>query len=208
MRVYVYVDGFNFYYRALKQFPQYKWVDLAKLSARLLNPEDTVEAIRYFTARVSPRAGDPDAPRRQQILFGALGTIPNLHFHYGRFLPKTKRRPLVAPPHTMVEVQDTEEKGTDVNLAAHLINDVWMNRYDAALLLSQDSDLIEPLRIVKSDIKKVMGLVWLDGGSPNRHMKNAASFVRHLSHADLAASQFPNPIVRPDGSRIDRPATW
>ena len=115
MRAYVYVDGFNLYYRALKDTP-YKWVNLSRLAARVLDAADTVEMVRYFTARVSARAGDPDASRRQQLYLSALGTDPCVSIQYGKFLSKTKRRPLVTTGQ-FVEVHDTEEKGSDVNLA-------------------------------------------------------------------------------------------
>ena len=131
MQAYVYVDGFNLYYRALKG-TALKWVNLSQLATRLLDPADTVAKVRYFTARVSARSGDPDAPRRQQIFFNALKTVPNLDFHYGRFLPKKKMRPLVSTG-KFVQVHDTEEKGSDVNLATHLLNDGWHKRYDVAL---------------------------------------------------------------------------
>jgi hypothetical protein len=80
MRVYVYVDGFNLYYRALKNSP-HKWINLAALATRLAPKDATIDLVRYFTARVSARAGDPDAPRRQQILFSALHTLQNIQFH-------------------------------------------------------------------------------------------------------------------------------
>ena len=47
----VYIDGFNLYYGALKGTP-YKWLDLARLCQALL-PSDTIQEIKYFTARVS-----------------------------------------------------------------------------------------------------------------------------------------------------------
>jgi uncharacterized LabA/DUF88 family protein len=206
MRVYVYVDGFNLYYRALRG-TAFKWINLCELARRVLDPTDGVEKVRYFTARVSARSGDPDAPRRQQIFFNALKTVPNIEFHYGRFLPKTKRRPLVGSGR-FVEVHDTEEKGSDVNLATHLINDGWHKRYDVALVFSQDTDLIEPIRIVVQELRLKVGIVWLDGRLPNRHLAAAASFVRHIRPADLAASQFPNPVVMPDGKEIHKPAGW
>ncbi len=207
MRAYVYIDGFNLYYRALKGGP-YKWLDFVKLSKRLLDPSDSIDVVRYFTARVSARSGDPDAPRRQQILFNALGTLSNLKFHYGRFLAKQKMRPLVSNPKKYVNILDTEEKGSDVNLAVHLLNDGWHDRYDLALVLSQDTDLIEAMRMVRIDVGKQVGLVWLDGRQPNKYMAAACSFTRHLSRADLAASQFPNPVIRADGSEVYKPASW
>lgn len=207
MRVYVYVDGFNLYYRALKG-TSHRWLDLYELSKRLLNPGDNVERVNYFTARVKARAGDPNGPRTQQLYLSALDTLPQLTIHYGRFIAKTKHRPLVAPPHDYVHIKDTEEKGSDVNLAVHLLNDAWHDRYDVALVMSQDTDLIEPLKIVKEERSKVVGLIWLDGKQPSRHMQNASSFVRHLSVADLSASQFPARIQRVDGSVIEKPINW
>jgi hypothetical protein len=164
--------------------------------------------VRYFTARVKARAGDSDAPRKQQIYLSALGTVPNVEFHFGNFLTKTKKRPLAAVPTRFVEILDTEEKGSDVNLAVHLGNDAWSNHFDVALVLSQDTDLIEPLRMVSKGVRKPVGLVWLDGRRPDRGMANAASFVRHVSHADLIASQFPAQIARNPGSPIIKPMGW
>lgn len=205
MKVCVYVDGFNLYYRALKGTP-YRWVNLIKLAKRVLDPADDVELVRYFTARVSARSGDPDAPRRQQIFFNALRTLPNFQFHYGRFLPKTKRRPLVSTG-KFVEIHDTEEKGSDVNFATHLLNDGWLGKYELALVLSQDTDLVEPIRIVTQDRGLKVGLVWLDGGRPSKHLADVSSFVRHISQADLVAAQFPNPIPRA-GTPLFKPSTW
>ena len=42
-----------------------------------------------------------------------------------------------------VEVIKTEEKGSDVNLAVHLLNDAWLDRYECAVVVSNDSDLAE-----------------------------------------------------------------
>ena len=206
MRAFVYVDGFNLYYRALKGTP-HKWLNLAALARRVLAPDDSVEQVRYFTARVSARSGDPDAPRRQQLYLNALSTVPNVRFHFGRFLPKTKRRPLVSTG-AFVEIRDTEEKGSDVNLATHLLNDGWRKSYDVALVLSQDTDLIEPMRIVSQELGLKVGLIWLDGGSPNKNMVAASTFVRHINNADLAASQFVNPIIAAGGKLIEKPVGW
>jgi hypothetical protein len=210
MRVSVYVDGFNLYYRALRG-TAYKWLNLQTLAHELLDPADSVSAIRYFTARVSSRSGDPDAPRRQQLYLKALKTLPSLTVHYGRFLPKTKWRPITHPhwdPHVFVEIHDTEEKGSDVNLAAHLLNDGWHGRYDVALVMSQDTDLLEPIRMVTSGLDKLVGLVWLDGASPNKRLRSVASFVRHVNASRLARAQFPNPVMGCDGHHVYKPDGW
>ena len=117
-------------------------------------------------------------------------------------------RPLAAPPHKFVNILNSEEKGSDVNLAVHLLNDAWHNRFDLALVMSQDSDLIEPMRLVTQERGKKVGLIWLDGRGPNPKMTAVSSFVRHIGNADLVAAQFPNPIIKPDGTQITKPATW
>lgn len=206
-RVFVYVDGFNLFYRALKGTP-FKWLDLDALAKCLVAPGDRIAKVRYFTARVKARSGNADAPRRQQIYFNALGTLANVEFHFGSFLTKTKWRPMAAVPTRFVEVLDTEEKGSDVNLAVHLVNDAWSNHFDLALVLSQDTDLIEPLRMVRGGLGKLVGLVWLDGRRPDKGMAEAASFVRQIHHADLLAAQFPPQIARRSGSLIVKPAGW
>ena len=207
MRIAIYVDGFNLYYRALRG-TGHKWLNPKTLAEQLLEPDDKVGLVRYFTAHVSSRAGDPDAPRRQHLYLKALRTIPEIKIHYGRFLAKTKTRPLVGDTGRYVEVWDTEEKGSDVNLASFLLHDGWSDRYDASLVVSQDSDLLEPIRMVKNDLRKPVGVVWLDGTEPSRRFKNAASFIRHATPSRLAASQFSNPLMGVDGHRIVKPEEW
>ena len=207
MKAYVYIDGFNVYYRALRRSP-YKWLNVQALATELLDEADDIEVIRYFTADISPRAGDPGAPGRQQAYMRALRTIPNLKVHKGRFLTKEKTRPLVGQEETYVRVHDTEEKGSDVNLAAHLINDAFRKRFQVALVLSQDTDLIEPLRIVKHDLKLIVGVGWLDATAPGKKHKRVTDFIRHVTSSMLARSQFPNPATGRSGEPLPKPAEW
>lgn len=207
VRAVVYVDGFNLYYRALKRTP-YKWLNLQKLASELLEPDDIVHAIRYFSADVSPKSGNPGAPVRQQAYLRALRTLPNLTVHKGRFLPKTKTRPLVSDPNQFVEVHDTEEKGSDVNLAAHLLNDAFRDRFDVALVVSQDTDLCEPLRMVQADLGKIVGVAWLDSSAPGKRHRAVSSFIRHANRSILARCQFDDPVIGRGGAHIAKPAEW
>ena len=207
MRTRVYVDGFNLYYRALRG-TRNKWLDLSLLSKAMVSNQDEITRIRYFTADVSPKAGDPGAPARQQSYFRALRTLPDLTFHKGRFLPKKITRPLVSDPTKFVEVHDTEEKGSDVNLAAFLLNDAFRNEFDLALVISQDTDLIEPMRMVSQDLGKTLGIVWLDKTSPGRRHRKVASFIRHARPDILRRCQFPDPVIGRGGLNIGMPAEW
>lgn len=207
MRARIYVDGFNLYYRALKRTP-HKWLNIAKLAREILDPNDEIEAIRYFTADVSPKSGDPDAPVRQETYLRALRTLPDLTIHKGRFLSKTKTRPLVSDITKFVEVHDTEEKGSDVNLASHLLSDAFRDLFDVALVVSQDTDLCEPLRMVLSDLKKTVGVVWLDSSNPGRRHKRVTSFIRHANTSTLKRCQFSDPVIGIGGKKIKKPVEW
>src|ERR1051326_3162947 len=113
-KVYVYIDGFNLYYGAVKGSP-YRWLDLGALCHRML-PGDQILAIKYFTAIVSARPYDPQQPVRQQVYLRALRTVPLLEVVFGHFLTHSCRMVLtgVSPPQK-VWVDKTEEKGSDVN---------------------------------------------------------------------------------------------
>lgn len=207
MRARVYIDGFNVYYRLLRH-SDLKWTNFRSLSQELLADDDEIDVIRYFTADVTKRAGDEEAPLRQQTYFRALRTIEGFEIHKGTFLSKSITRPLVGQEHRYVDVHDTEEKGSDVNLASHLLMDAFQDKFDLALVLSQDTDLIEPLRMVSQDLGKTVVLGWMDKSCPGKQHKRVVSFIRHISKGMLRRSQFPDPVIGRGGRKIFRPDNW
>jgi len=213
LRTFVYVDGFNLYYRALRG-TRYKWLNLRRLAESLLSPKNKIEAIRYYTARVSGRrvggSHDGEAPKRQHAYLQALKTIEGLSIHYGSFLPKVVTRPLAGSPADApryVQVHDTEEKGSDVNLASHLLWDGWRGCYDAAVVLSKDTDLVEPIRIVRQELQKPVGLICPDNQVPGG-LKRVVSFVRLITPQRLAKAQMENPVIDRNGKPIFKPKEW
>ncbi len=64
-----------------------------------------------------------------------------------------------------------EEKGTDINLAAHLITKGFMNAYDTAVILSGDTDYIPVLDILDT-LGKTTVVVGVQG-------QNLHQFVQH-----------------------------
>ena len=69
---------------------------------------------------------------------------------------RKRRRKAVAPltDAVIAEVHTMEEKGSDVNLAVHLLNDAWRGLFDAAVVISNDTDLVTPIRMVTMERKK------------------------------------------------------
>lgn len=207
MRTYVYIDGFNLYYGAVRRTP-YKWLNLSTL-CQLLLPGYQIERIKYFTAHVQARPGDPDQSTRQQTYLRALRTIPNLDIILGHFLTNAVAMRLVQPPavgSVFVRVIKTEEKGSDVNLAAHLLHDGHLGRYEAAVLLTNDSDLLEPVRMVRHDLGLPVGII-NPHPRPSRVLVQQASFVRQIRRGVLAASQFPPTLTDAIGT-FHKPSLW
>lgn len=215
MKTNVYVDGFNLYYGCVKGTP-YRWLDILKLCQTEF-PLNSIHRIRYFTALVKARPTDPQQPVRQQTYLRALRTLPNLTIHEGEFLSNPVRMMLVHPPAggpNTVEVWKTEEKGSDVNLATYLLLDAFDNDCEAAIVISNDSDLAEPIYQVKKRFGiKVVTLHPLrtpaPGNKPRPNFKlvRAASKSLILKEATLIASQFPPTLTDANGT-ITKPASW
>lgn len=210
MRTTVYVDGFNMYYGCLKG-TKHKWLDLCALFARCLPAPHVLDKVKYFTARVSALPTDPHAPLRQQTYLAALKAHcgGKLEIIEGHFQIKPKYAPLERTPTTIVKILNTEEKGSDVNLAVELVNDAWLNRFDCGVVVSNDGDLARALRIVKKDIGK--RVILMTPGGFNRVRTPSASLTRwahkqkDINPADLAACQLPDQIPN---STLSKPATW
>ena len=209
MKTYVYVDGFNLYYGALKDSP-YRWLNIEEL-CKLLLPDNDVQKIKYFTARVKDRDSNPGQAARQEVYLRALRTLPTIEITYGRFSShwvsmysreSTPKRPKYA------EVLKTEEKGSDVNIATDMMDDGCQGLYDIAVLVTNDSDLERPVHKIHERYNATVGII-----NPNleRHASKAlarpASFVKPLRKWHLEKCQFPN-VIRIGEKRISKPHAW
>ena len=97
-------------------------------------------APKYFTAKMDY---NPKRKNRQQIYFNTLKHLyPDFFvFIYGEFKK-------IGSKHF--------EKQTDVNLASHMVNDSWLNEYDCAVIVTNDTDFVQAMELVKEtmDFKK------------------------------------------------------
>ena len=150
-RVIAYIDGFNLYYgMRSKGWRRYYWLDLNRLSERLLRSGQTLAGVKYFTARVLPDENSVGKARRQNIYLEALETLPDLSIHYGYYLPKTQRCSDCG-----ATWQTYEEKMTDVNIAVELLGGAQGYAFDTAILVSGDSDLTRPVQAVQAGIRAI-----------------------------------------------------
>lgn len=211
MKTIVYVDGFNLYYGCLKGTP-YRWLDLRSFAEKLL-PRDQIVGIKYFTAKLQARPSDRAAPDRQKTYLRALQALPELKIYYGQFLTTEIWAALVDPPRTgrsKVKVWKTEEKGSDVNLATHLLVDAYEDNYELAVVVSNDGDLKGPVEHVRNDLHKPVGIL-----NPRRNRSYAlspprlpkGSFYKPIRAGVLRDSQFPDAITDRRGT-FRKPDSW
>jgi hypothetical protein len=149
-----------------------------------------------------------------------LRTVIGLHIHEGRYSRKPVKLPQhpvpdpPAPP-TFVKVVKIEEKGSDVNLATWLLIDAFDRAFDAAVVITNDSDLAEPIRMVRKKFGyRVMILHSCSrpGRGPSIDLRKAVglrggSVPLIVQDAHLAASQFP-PVMNDADGTFHKPAVW
>jgi uncharacterized LabA/DUF88 family protein len=192
VKITVYIDGFNLYYGCLKG-TSYKWLDINKLCTFLF-PNDEISKIKFFTAPIKIRSYDKDhdAPNRQQVYWRALRTLPNVEIIEGFFLLHQVNM-MRADGRGLVQVIKTEEKGTDVNIAAHLLHDAHRGLFEKAVVISNDSDLVSPVKMVREDIGKPVVVI-----SPfernSIQLKMVATSVKRIREGLLRVSQLPTTL--------------
>ncbi|HTD32155.1 MAG TPA: NYN domain-containing protein [Candidatus Elarobacter sp.] len=222
MDTYVYVDGFNLYYGAFGRergwsSSGFKWLDLAALAAHVWPGLAPIRHVRYFTARVKAPGSDPHMAARQQTYLRALRAV-GVEIHLGTFKLRRKHvklngLPPQLPPYTSsivlsaeAEIGKYDEKGSDVNLATYLLRDVAKGDCSRAIVVSNDSDLLEPIRVARADFAADVYVI-----NPQRRavveLTRAANDARDLSLSTLAACQLPAVLTDRVG-KITRPAGW
>lgn len=144
-----------------------------------------IDRLVYCTARVDA-VSNPSGHADQDVYLKALlGSGCVDWIEYGNYVARTKtallaardpvtQRPVVHRSGWPVVVQDrqgsvvpdarfmvsylhVEEKGSDVNVASHLLVDVLDGSIDAAVVISNDSDLAYPLKEVRKRVP--LGLI-------------------------------------------------
>lgn len=203
-RVIVYIDGFNLYYGIRsKGWQRLYWLNVHLLAQNLLRPGQSLVATKYFTSRVSSTPRDPNKSNRQNAYLEALGTLPDVELFYGHYLEKT-----VECFTCKAKWRMPEEKMTDVNIAVEMMVDSFRDRWDTALLISGDSDLIAPIKNIRRILPAKRVVVVFP---PNRHsvqLQKVAHAYFTIGRKNLAISQFNDAVAKPDGFTLTRPTEW
>lgn len=202
-RVISYIDGFNLYFGLRsKGWRRYYWLDLAALSRALIKPEQTLAHCHYFTARIRPHGQSQNA-RRQTIWLDALATRSDITCHFGHYLPKKQR--CNACGATWIS---HEEKMTDVNIAAQLLVDAFEDRYDTALIVSGDSDLTTPIKLVRQHFPKKRLIVAFPPNRRSDQLRRSAHGHVVIGADSLRQNLLPDEIRTASGFLLKRPSRW
>lgn len=199
-RVIVYIDGFNLYFGMREAgFDHCRWLNLRKLAENLIQANQELVAIKYFTSRVNH---NPDKQKRQSMYIDALES-ENIKIIYGNYQDGSEdcRR----CGHTW---RSAKEKMTDVNIATAIIIDAFKNEYDMALLISGDSDLTPPIKSVHENFKNKRVAIAFP---PKRHNSSMAlvakgSFI--IGRKKLVDSQFDAEVISKTGYKLKIPESW
>lgn len=197
-------------------------------------PSARMRHINYCTARIDG-SSNPSGAADQDVYLKALTAFKSVdHIEYGHYVtrvkyaplarPDRKRRPVLMRPDWPLKIKDSsnadipdaiviasyahrEEKGSDVNVAAHLLLDILEKRIDAAVIISNDSDLRFPIQEARQRVP--VGLVnpgssYTAGALNGDPDAGAGShWWRTLNASDFNTHQLPNPAAS-----YTRPVGW
>ena len=200
-RIVALIDGFNLYYAIdeRREYHPFKWLNLQKLVQACVPKTDTIEEILYFT---SLQLWLPEIAARHRLFIRA-----NEHFGvkavYGEFRQRDRTCPLCEG-----QYRGREEKQTDVNIAIHLLRLAVQDRYDTALVVTGDSDVLPAIRAVKGmyPTKRIRIAIPI-GREANQLKQEADSYIR-LKQMHLRSSMFGDEIDLGEGAKLVRPNTW
>ena len=200
-RVFAYIDGFNLHYGMLDaRLQNARWLDLRAMCAALLGPQQRLGLVRHFTARVRD---DPEGARDQAIFIDALLAGGGVEIEFGHLLATS-----VECRRCGFVKRKYEEKRTDVNMAVGLLEDAFDDRFDLAIVVSADSDLVAPVEAVRRRFPDKHVMVAVPPRRRSTQLCKVADAVCHLSGPVIRSSRLPDPVMTPAGVELRAPRGW
>jgi hypothetical protein len=200
-RVIAYIDGYNLYF-GLKDagFSRYKWLNVQSLIEKLLKPNQTLLRVNYFTTLVT---NDSDTRMRQKTFIAALQTLKLTNIFFGKFQKEKSKCKTCGNDY----VADCE-KMTDASIVTELMKDYYEDKFDMAMIISGDTDLLPPIKFINEapDNKRVFVAF-----PPDRKNDEVAKFAKGwqtIGRKNIADSQFPPTLKDKYGEDIEIPKEW
>ena len=200
-RLIAYIDGFNLHYGLREaRLHSSRWLDLHGMCTSLLKPSQRLELVRYFTTRIR---GDTNAAKNQAKFIDALSARGGIEIDFGHFLRKSTNC-----PQCNAAIHKHEEKKTDVNIAVRLLEDAFDDRFDTALVISGDSDLVPPIESVRSRFPQKRVVVAAPPKRWSAQLKQVANAALRISDLTIQSNRLPDPVVTSTGVELRAPKGW
>ena len=153
-RAIVFIDGNNLYHR-LKDRGWKTWIDVGKLAKRLAGNR-TLTQIYYYNA---PPPGSKPHTKRGNEYLSQVKRTPKLTFRRA-WLQPTQRVDEYGP------YQSYREKGGDTALSTDLVSLAADDKFDVAVIVSNDGDYAPAARAVRDNYGKCVEVVYFEGCRP------------------------------------------
>ncbi|MBY0312585.1 MAG: NYN domain-containing protein [Phycisphaerales bacterium] len=200
-RVIAYIDGFNLYYGLrTSRWRKYYWLDIPLFARQLARSHQTLVGVKYFTSRVN---GPPDKVQRQSVYLDALASRGGLEMFFGHYRSHTYYCERCCKSRV-----ENGEKKTDVNIATQLLLDCVDDRFDVAIVVSGDGDLLAPILAVPRRFPPKSVWMAFPPNRPNRELEAAAGGKVRIRQYMLAQSQLPDEIPISSSLTLRRPLDW
>jgi hypothetical protein len=223
-RAIAYIDGFNLYYGLKKASEEADrlhlenggpvdaclgrslyWLDIQAVISGQLHPSETLVGVNYYSAprrvpkRVPPtaevRAEVKASNERQGKYLDALRTLPLVDVRLGFYSEKS--------PHRCKQCGSQwarfEEKCTDVNIATDMVGDAYENRFDLAIVISADADLVAPIVAVQK-LGKAVRLLLPPGQVFAKYLSKVVDEPRTIKISNLRGLTLPPVIERSENN--------
>lgn len=210
----IFIDGGNFYHLALKKLGLHELdFDFEAFAMFLANERDVQEMCkRFYVGTVREKEGDArsvEAMSRQNSLFTIMR---NTKWEIKTSKLKTRIEEIMIDSRVAeykkinkigirkITIERTREKGIDVKLATDLIVGAIDNKYDAAIIVSSDSDLIPAIDWVRHRGRKKVEYIGFSIPDDENPKNSTTPLLSMISRTDvqrtLVASDL-QPFVKP-----------
>jgi len=201
VKVITYIDGYNLYHALIdKGWRRYLWLDLQKLSQRLLKFNQELVMTKYFTSRTT---GGNAKRQRQTKYIEALKTLNYFEVSEGRFQDEPQECPRCKLIYTI-----PKEKKTDVSIATEMVCDAFHNKFEIAILISADADLVPAIEAIREHCQNKRIVVAIPPGKNCEELISVAHAYLHIGRNQFAQSQLHPRVEREDGFILERPIEW
>jgi uncharacterized LabA/DUF88 family protein len=203
-RVYAYIDGFNLYHSIIElKTPnknRLKWLDIRALCS--LFTKGDLREVYYFSAKF--KSADTSKLLRQERFIAATKNCGA-----SVILGKFKRKHLTCKV-CGAKYETLEEKESDINIAIAMLQHAFEDKFDEALLLTADTDLVSTIKKIKELFprKQITALIPPQRWKRANELRQSADRSYEIKPSHLRNSLLPEIIRREGGGAIVMPSEY